>query len=135
MVDVSQTAANVVLVSGPVGRGTAGATITAGMPVYKDSTDSNSLKPADADAAASAAVVGVALNGAADGQPVEYARPGAVINWGATLAKNTYYVVSTTAGAVAPSADLGSGDYITQLCVGDGTATATVICEVTGVTV
>lgn len=135
MADVSQTPANVALVSGPTGRGTAGGTITAGMPVYKDSTDNGHLKPGDADAAASAACVGIALHGAADGQPLVYAKPGAVINWGATLSKNTYYVVSTTAGAVAPSADLAGGDYVTLLAVGDGTANATVICEVTGVAV
>lgn len=135
MADVSQTPGNVVLVSGSTRVRTAGATITAGMPVYSDATDGGAIKPADADAAASAAVVGIALNGAADGQPVTYALPGSVINWGAVLTKNLYYVASTTAGAVAPSADLASGDYISLLCVGEGTATAEFIGKVTGVAV
>jgi hypothetical protein len=139
--DLSQTAANVNLVSGPTGSGTAGGTITAGMPVYKDTTDSNHLKAADADAAASAVLAGVALHGAADGQPLTYAKPGATIDWGATLTKATLYVVSTTAGGVAPAADLGSGDYITGLCIGNGTAEAPILAfgnndaAVTGVAV
>jgi hypothetical protein len=123
------------MVSGPVGNGTAGGTITAGMPLYKDTTDGNALKPGDASAAASAAFAGIALNGAADGQPVAYAKPGATINWGATLAKGTLYVISATAGGVAPVADLASGEYITALAVGIGTANAKVIGVETGVAV
>lgn len=135
MADLSQTPANVALVSGSTRTRTAGGTITAGMPVYSDATDSGKIKPADADAEASAAVVGIALNAAGDGQPVTYALPGSVINWGATLTKNTYYVVSTTAGGVAPSADLASGDYISLCCVGNGTAQAEFIGHVSGVAV
>ena len=122
MADISITAANVLRVSGNVSRGTAGDTITAGMPLYKDSTDSDSLKPADHDAEASAACVGIALHGASDGQPIEYLLPGtdataSVINMGATLTVGEIYVVSTNAGGVAPEGDLGSNDYVTVLGV------------------
>src|SRR4051812_4215713 len=51
--------------------GIAGATITAGQWVYEDSSASNKFKLADADASlATAGVVGVALHGASDGQPL-----------------------------------------------------------------
>lgn len=133
MVDVSQTAANVTRVSGPVGRGVAGDTITAGMPVYLASD--GTLTPCDASAEASAAFAGVALHGAADGQPLEYAKPGARINWGATLTVGVLYVVSATAGAVAPSTDLASGEYVTGLAIGEGTAVATVVGVATGATI
>ena len=69
MADLTITAANVALESGTQATGTAGATITQGQPLYKDSTDSNHLKPTDADVAASAACVGIALSAASDGQP------------------------------------------------------------------
>jgi hypothetical protein len=107
MADLTVTAASVLLTSGSVESGTAGAAITAGQALYKDSTDSYSLKLAQADGtAAEADAVGIALHAAGDGQPIAYARTGAVINIGATTAKTTTYVVSATAGGVAPQADL-----------------------------
>ena len=54
------------------------------------------------------AVKAISLNGAGTGQPVVYAGQGALINIGATTAKTTTYLVSETAGAVAPPA-LGIG--------------------------
>ena len=98
--------------------GVAGAAITAGQPLYKDSTDGNALKPADADAAASARCVGIAVAGAADGQPVRYQRTGDVtLGAGAAMTVGTVYVVSATAGGIAPLADLASGDYVSILGV------------------
>jgi hypothetical protein len=86
MADLSQTAANVL--EGSTGQrrnGVAGATITAGMPLYADASDGGKLKPADADASAAAAtVVGIALHAAADEQPIAYCAAG-LINLGATL--------------------------------------------------
>lgn len=123
MADITITAANVAHVSGTTTTGTAGATITAGMPVYKDSTDSNELKGCDADAEASAAVVGIALHAASDGQPLTYANPGSVVNMGATLTAAEIYVCSTTAGGVAPEADISTtGDFVTVLGVAQTTA-------------
>ena len=125
MADLSITAANVQKGANaklPLRR-IAGATITAGQAVYEDSTDSGKVKPADANASAATAVcVGIALNGAANGQPVE-------VNWddddftpGATLslsaaADSGVYVLSGTAGGIAPMDDLASGMYPVILMV------------------
>lgn len=50
MADVSVTAASVVkTATSLIGYGTAGGTVTAGQPVYADTTASNKLKPCDAD--------------------------------------------------------------------------------------
>jgi hypothetical protein len=65
--------------------------------------------------AAVADAVGVALHAAGSGQPLVYASQGAVINIGATTTKATTYVVSATAGGVAPQADLVSTNKIVRL--------------------
>lgn len=110
MADVVITAANVLKVSGAtVERGTAGATITAGQLVYKDSSDSNKYKLADANGAAALnVVVGIALNGASSGQPLEVLTAG-LIDIGGTITVGGVYVASATAGGIAPVADLVSG--------------------------
>lgn len=103
-----------------IAEGIAGATVTAGQPVYKDSTASNKLKPADADVLASAAAVGIALHGASADQPLKYAISGN-LTLSAVMTAGAVYVVSANAGGIAPVADLGSGDYVTLL----GIATST----------
>lgn len=119
MADLTVTAANVAKVSGTVQNGTAGETITAGQALYSDSTDSNHLKLADCDnTSATATFVGIALNGAADGQPIAYLAPGATINPGATVTVGEIYVVSGTAGGIAPEGDLATGDYVSVIGVG-----------------
>jgi hypothetical protein len=122
MADLTITAASVLYTSGPkVSSYNAGAAVTAGQGVYLDSTTST-LKLAQSDGtAAEADAVGIALHAAGTGQPLTYAATGAVINIGATTAKTTTYVVATTAGGVAPQADLTSGNRIVRL----GHATAT----------
>lgn len=124
MADVTITAANV-LASNSAKRfkGVAGAAITAGQPVYRDATDGNSLKLADADAsAAAAAVVGIALHGAADGQPLECAyedpdfTPGFTLDVTGAGAKGVYGL-SGTAGGVCPVADFAAADFPTVLYV------------------
>jgi hypothetical protein len=116
MADLTITAASVLQTSGPSNHGTAGATITAGQSIYKDASDSNKLKLAQCDGtAAEADAVGIALHAAGNGQPLRYAETGAVINIGATTAKTTSYMVSATAGGVAPQADLTGGQRIVYL--------------------
>lgn len=126
MTDISVTAANVVASNAAVRkRGIAGATITAGQTLYADSAASYVLKLADNDAsAATAVIVGIALNGAAAGQPVEYVVEDPDFTPGATVAAGTIYVASSTAGGIAPAADLGQGDYCTVLFVGKSTSKA-----------
>lgn len=118
---ISVTAANVIPASNAkIERVTAGAAITAGQLVYLDSTDGNSAKAADADAAASAVVKGIALNGAADGQPLNV-QTGGDLNPGGTLAVGEAYFLHTTAGGFGVRSELSSGDYATFI----GIATTT----------
>lgn len=132
MTDISVTAGNVTWVSGTRWMlGIAGATITPGQSIYLD-TATNTYKLADANAAASAVVAGIALDSAVSGRPFLFAPPGAVINWGATLTAGTIYELSETAGGVAPSADIGTGVYVNVLCIGAGTGNAEVIAKLGG---
>lgn len=125
MADVSVTAANVAVVSGSTlfSDGFLGATVTAGQTVYLDSV-TGTYKLGDANASsATAAVVGIALNGGVSGQPVKVATAG-TLTAGFTVTPGAVYVQSATAGGIAPVADLASGHY--PVIVGIGTS-ATVI--------
>ena len=119
MPDVTVTAAEVLADSGTItGDYTAGETITAGQVLYADSSDAGSAKLADADASlAAATAIGIALNGASDGQPVRVAI-GGTLDPGFTVTVGTIYVVSDTPGGIKPSADLLAGDYVTVIGVG-----------------
>lgn len=122
MVDVTVTAANVAIGSGAqTVTLQAGAAINAGQLVYYDTT-TGTAKLADADALASAALSGMAISesAGATGQFITVVTRGYVTMNAGLTAGVTYYV-STTAGGVAPFADLGSGDYITVV----GTAVST----------
>lgn len=101
-----------------VSRGTAGATITQGVPVYLDSAD-NLLKPADANVSvALATVVGIAANAAAAGQSVQIVTAGP-LTIGATIVVGMPYAVSTAAGLICPITDIASGNYLCILGVAD----------------
>jgi hypothetical protein len=95
---------------------TAGETITAGMAVYKDTADSNEYKKAIDSSAAAALAAGIALTGSSDGQPLVICTVGG-IDLGCVLTVGETYVVSDTAGGIAPVADIGSGDFVTILGV------------------
>jgi hypothetical protein len=118
MADLTITAASVVKgATATVQEGTAGAAITAGMSLYKDSSDSDSLKGAQHDGTeAEAEFVGIALNDAADGQPVKYVSKGPT-TLGSVLTAGVTYVVGAGAGGIAPDADVGSTDYKTVIGV------------------
>ena len=122
MADLAITASQVKAGAGAVeGTGVAGATITAGQSVYEDQADGK-IKLADSNLSLAAAKAkGIALHGALANQPVRYQKGGKVIVGAAAApAKGTVYVVSGTAGGIAPHADLLSGIYTTILGVGDG---------------
>lgn len=129
MADLTVTASSVsASASATVVRsGTAGATITAGQPLYSDGSDSNELKPAQATSAKSNCV-GIALNGATDGQPVAYCSKDSGFTPGATLVVGTVYAVSATAGGIAPVADLTTGDYACVLGVAKTTSVLNLDC-------
>lgn len=113
MADITVTAANVVPDAGYKSlKLTAGGTVTRGNPVYQDSGASYKVKRADANASqATAQVMGIALNDAGDGQPVEVMTEGVLAFGAAVIAAGLLYVVSATAGGIAPSADLTTGWY------------------------
>lgn len=124
MADVTITAANVALQSGYSVEGTAGATITAGAVLYLDAS-TKKLKLADCvTSSATATIVGIALNGASDTQPIAYVPTGASLTTGGTLVVGTIYVLSES-GLFAPSTDLATNDYVSVL----GVATTTGILK------
>lgn len=134
MADISITAAN--CISSDVGsaeHGVAGATITAGQVVYRD-PDDNRYKLADSNSATAAARSprGIALNGAANGQPLAIHRDGP-LTIGATLTANTAYYLSDTPGGICPLADVGSGEYMVLIGIASTTAILNVDFQETGV--
>ena len=132
MADLSVTAASVLAsTNAKKGKGTAGATITAGQTLYEDTSDLDSfgkpkLKLADSDSATAAVrtCVGIALHGASSGQPLQYVIEDSSFTPGGTLVVGTTYVLSDTAGGIMPHADLEIGDYPTVLFVANTTALA-----------
>lgn len=135
MADLSITAANVKKgTTGEIKRATAGATITAGQVLYKDTSDSNKFKLADVTtSSATATVAGVALNNAAASQPVNYVDAG-TLDLGATLTVGSTYVLSAS-GAIAPIGDLASSDYVSYIGYATAADSMTLMVESTGVTV
>ena len=113
MADLVITPANVVSGNGSRTEDrNAGAAVTAGQVVYLDAADDR-YKLADCDGAAPLRKPrGIALNGAAAGQPLRIHRSGP-ITIGAVLAPGTTYYLSPTPGGIAPIADLSAGDYPT----------------------
>lgn len=105
-------------------QGTSGATITAGMAVYSDLTDSGRYKAADANLSVAAAVVaGIALHGASAGQPLRI-QTGGTIDLGAAAAAAVgvvYILGGVVAGDLEPCTALVSTWYSTIIGVGIGT--------------
>lgn len=130
MADITITAASVLASSSAnITDGTAGATITAGQVLYRDST-SGTMKLADSDAsAATAAPVGIALHGASSGQPIKYVTADPAFTFGGTVAAGDTIWLSDTAGGMTllgphtTSAELETGDVITVLGVAVTTTT------------
>lgn len=112
--DLTITAANVL--SSGAGRSViAGATVTRGMPVYKDTADNNEYKPCINSSAAAALCDGIALNDAGNGQPLTISSDGDTITIGATLAIGSHYVVSDVSGKITLDTDLSTGMRCTSL--------------------
>lgn len=127
MANLTITAASVVAGAGAaIVDAIAAATITAGQALYRDET-TGVVGLADGDSGTSQvrAVYGIALNGGAAGQPIRVQRSGPV-TIGATLVAGTVYALSRTPGAIAPVADLTTGDYPTVI----GMATSTTVLAI-----
>ena len=98
MADISVTAASVLKGSGAAtSTGITGSVaITAGQPLYVDSTNNNTLKPADADGSLLAAtVVGIALHASSPGQPITY-QTGGLLTLNAVLTFTLQCGIRTT---------------------------------------
>lgn len=117
MADLSITASSVI--AGPNARRvtkTAGASVTAGQPVYLDAA--GKVQPADTNVSAlTAAVLGIAENGGATGQPISVVTKDDAFTLGATVAVGDVLIASATAGGIAPVADAASGYYVAVLGV------------------
>jgi hypothetical protein len=127
MADLTITAASVLPGTGAkIVEGTAGAAVTAGQVLYLDSS-TNTYKLADCNSATAAvrSPAGIALNGAASGQPVAVQTAGP-ITIGATLTAGVGYWLSGTAGGIRPVADNTTGDYPVIL----GLATSTTVINI-----
>lgn len=123
--DISITSTSVVPSSSAIPRkAIAGATITAGKLVYKSATD-NKLYLADGDSATAAVrdVVGIAIVTAAAGTECTYVTEDPNLTIGGTVVVGTIYVLSATAGGIAPAADLTTGWFTTVIGVGTTTGT------------
>lgn len=124
MADLTITATSVVPQSGATIRtATAAAAITAGQILYLNSSGQAAL--ADANALASAEVVGMAVCNAAAGQAVSYIADGRCA-MGTILTAGAIYVLSSTAGGLCPAADLSSTEYTSIV----GVATSTSVLSV-----
>jgi hypothetical protein len=133
MADITITSASVKAGSGAVVTdATSGATISAGEAIYFDSTTGKMLL-ADANATGAKTCSGIALNSASDGQPIKYQRSGPIAI-GGTLAPGTVYAVSATAGAIAPLADITTGDDVIILGVAKSTTVLQLDIQIPGVT-
>lgn len=134
MADLSITATAVTAgASAKVEHGTAGATITAGQVVYKEAA-SATFKLADSDSATAEVkdAIGIALNGAAAGQPVAVAKSGDV-TMNAVLTAGSAYYLSETPGGIQPAADL-AGEDVVQLGLAKSTTVLSLRIIAPGVT-
>ncbi len=114
-------------------RGTAGETITAGQVVYK-SASTKRIMLADSNSATAEvrAPVGIAANGGAVGQPIDYITAGD-ITMGAVLTLGIAYYLSDTPGAICPVADIGSGEYVVSLGIAKSTTVLALQIQNSGV--
>lgn len=112
MADYTQTAVNVALISGPTSRGLCGG-VNSGEPLFVDHTDEAKLKAADVNATnpRNAVIKGFCIESALDDELTTMALAGAIVDPGMTMTKGDIVVLSES-GAMSPSDDLTTGDYV-----------------------
>lgn len=126
MADITITPANVVAGSGAsVSIGVAGETITAGQAVVRNAAGQYVLADADGATAALKNVTGIALNGAANKQPLSVLTGGPITIGGAVTAGDSYWL-SGTPGGICPDADVGVGENAVLI----GVATSATVLHV-----
>lgn len=128
MADITVTPGSVIGYGARI-EGVAGGTITAGLLVQKNSE--GEIVSSSDDSATNAAVVGMALNGASDGQPVSYQASG-LVNPGGTVSVGKVYVASSS-GGIAPIDDVAGGEYITTIGIGTTTSLIKMSINASGV--
>jgi hypothetical protein len=133
MSDLVITAASVVSASAKRVTGVAGAAITAGQVVYLDPA-SGTYKLADCNSGTAAArsPAGIALNGAAAGQPLVVVTSGPITT-GATITAGVAYYLSATPGGICPVADLTTGCFPVVLGFATSASVLTLDIEQAGV--
>lgn len=121
MADISQTSTSVIAGSNAKRIfKVCGGTVSAGQPVYLDG--SGTVQRADANASATTAtVLGIAEQSGAIGQRISILTEDDDLTIGATVAIGDVLIASSTAGGIAPVADLASGWYCTVLGVAKST--------------
>ncbi len=124
--DLSVTAANFQPGTGAkFHTGIAGATITAGQLVAISSSTGRFVL-ADASDSVLCNVIGIASHAAINGQPLAVCYYADDMTLGATMSTATMvYVLSATAGGIAPVADLSAGGLYPNVCI---IATSTTKC-------
>ena len=137
MADITVTAANVLKGAGALTAWvTAGATITAGMPVYYDAATNEYLIGHSETSAITADIKGIALNNASNNQPLEIVLQDDALNLGATLAIGVTYVLSAS-GGISPDADASNvaPDFKTVIGVATTAALLKMRLAVSGVAI
>ena len=132
MVDVSITAGNVSLRASPSASVVqVGEAVTPMQPIYLKAADAKYYL-GDANDSAMAAVVGIAVT-PASADEYTYMVTAGPIDIGGTTVKGTTYILSATAGGIAPIADYASGMYKTILGTAEDTSgTITLAIKATG---
>lgn len=136
MTALSITAANVVAGSNATrDNGIAGEAISAGQPIYINST-TNRVMLADTNSATAEARIskGIALNGGSAEQPVAFIKEGD-LTVGAVLTKGVAYYLGGAPGAIVPVADLTTGDYTCILGIAKSTSVLGVKIQSAGVAI
>lgn len=116
MANLSPTAANVKRVSGHTEQRVAGEAVTRGAPCYIKASDRKAYLGQCDSTAEEAEAYWIALNDAAADQPVTLQK-GGDLDVGAVLTAGVIYVLSATAGKIAPASDLVSGNRLTVIGV------------------
>ncbi|SHE68501.1 hypothetical protein SAMN02745157_0708 [Kaistia soli DSM 19436] len=135
MTDLSITPANVIAGSDSAYfTGLAGEVVAAGKAVYLDPTTKRVMLGDSNSATAEAREAdGIALNGAAPGQPIVVHKSGD-LTLGAVLSIGVAYYLSDTPGGICPVADVGAGEYVCLLGIAKSTSVLAVKIQFPGVT-
>jgi hypothetical protein len=134
MADITITAANVLAQAGAqLQSGFALATVTAGQVVYRDAATQQFGLADNNGAAATRVPVGIALNGAAAGQPLTILTFGSIAI-GGTMTAGVAYYLGDAPGGICPVADLTSGETATLIGIATSTSILRVDINPSGVT-